>query len=457
MSKEAASDSHMPESRHYLQAGDSTQTGLQEAEEAKSTSQNVCVTPDVIPSAEAEESSPEEKEITDAASDSTIRIRRKRSAARRRTKSNSRDAEAEELTNDSEQKDTEKEEPANELAEVEEIASEDLGDGEQPDDVLSPEVEETDRDGEEPIGLEAHDSAEDILPAPSHSRLPSTRDSFQLYVREISHFPLLKPEEEHELAVKFRDTRDKKAAFRLISSHLRLVVKIAVDFQRRWMQNVLDLVQEGNVGLMHALYKFDPDKGIKFSYYASFWIKAYILKFIMDNFRMVKIGTTQVQRRLFFNLSRERQKLIAEGFDPDAEMLSKRLGVSKSDIQEMDQRMSSGDVSLNVPVGDDSDSATRMDFLPALGPGVEDSIASSEISDILREKLKTILPQLNEKEIYILNHRLLTENPETLRKIGEHFNVTRERVRQLEIRLLEKIKKHLSSDIKDFSDTWIKP
>lgn len=142
------------------------------------------------------------------------------------------------------------------------------------------------------------------------------------------------------------------------------------------MQNVLDLVQEGNVGLMHALYKFDPDKGIKFSYYASFWIKAYILKFIMDNFRMVKIGTTQVQRRLFFNLSRERQKLIAEGFDPDAEMLSKRLGVSKSDIQEMDQRMSSGDVSLNVPVGDDSDSATRMDFLPALGPGVEDSIAS---------------------------------------------------------------------------------
>ena len=206
------------------------------------------------------------------------------------------------------------------------------------------------------------------------------------------------------------------------------MVKIAVDFQRRWMQNILDLVQEGNVGLMHALYKFDPDKGIKFSYYASFWIKAYILKFIMDNFRMVKIGTTQVQRRLFFNLSRERQKLIAEGFDPDAEMLSKRLGVSKSDIQEMDQRMSSGDVSLNVPVGDDSDSATRMDFLPALGPGVEDSIASSEISDILREKLKAILPQLNEKEIYILNHRLLTENPETLRKIGEHFNVTRERI-----------------------------
>lgn len=371
MSKEAAPESLIPESRHSLQAGDSTQTGTQEAGEAKSISQNVCVTPDVIPSEETEE-----KEPADTAADSTIRIRRKRSAARRRTKSNSRDAEAEELKDGAVQKDTEKEEPASELAEVEEIASEDLGDEEQTDDVLSPEVEETDRDGEEPIRLEAHDSAEDILPAPSHSRLPSTRDSFQLYVREISHFPLLKPEEEHELAVKFRDTRDKKAAFRLISSHLRLVVKIAVDFQRRWMQNVLDLVQEGNVGLMHALYKFDPDKGIKFSYYASFWIKAYILKFIMDNFRMVKIGTTQVQRRLFFNLSRERQKLIAEGFDPDAEMLSKRLGVSKSDIQEMDQRMSSGDVSLNVPVGDDSDSATRMDFLPALGPGVEDSIAS---------------------------------------------------------------------------------
>ena len=352
-----------------------------------------------------------------------------------------------------------------EIAEVEEMAEdcagpdEDgaLGDGELGPGGRSGVDVEVVLDGQGEIKeLEERDVSA-ILPAPAKSRLPSTRDSFQLYIKEASRYPLLKPEEEHELAVRFRDSRDPKAAFRLISSHLRLVVKIAIDFQRRWMQNVLDLVQEGNVGLMHALYKFDPDKGIKFSYYASFWIKAYILKFIMDNFRMVKIGTTQVQRKLFFNLNRERQKLVAEGFDPDAEMLSQRLGVSKADIQEMDQSLAAGDVSLNVPVGDDSGSATRMDFLPAIGPAIEDSIATEEISGMLRGKIKTLLPSLSDKEIYILQHRLLSDAPETLREIGERFKVTRERVRQLEIRLLDKIKKHLSTDIKDFSDTWIQP
>ena len=303
--------------------------------------------------------------------------------------------------------------------------------------------------------LTSRDPGDATLPAPAGSRLPSVRDNFQLYVREVCRFPLLKPEEEHELAVRFRDTQDKEAAFKLISSHLRLVVKIAMDFQRRWMQNVLDLVQEGNVGLIHALYKFDPDKGIKFSYYSSFWIKAYILKFIMDNFRMVKLGTTQVQRKLFFNLNRERQKLVAQGFNPDAEMLSKHLGVSKNDILEMEQRLSSSDVSLNVPVNDDNDSASRIDFLPALDQGIEERIANEEISRMIHTKLKTLLPKLSEKELYILNNRLFTDSPETLREIGERYNITRERVRQLEIRLLEKIKKHLAGDIKDFSETWI--
>ena len=286
----------------------------------------------------------------------------------------------------------------------------------------------------------SHD--ESSLPAPSMPRLPSTggRDSLQLYLREVSRFPMLKPEEEHELAVRVRDHNDPDAAFRLVSSHLRLVVRIAMDFQRRWMQNVLDLVQEGNVGLMRAVNKFDPDKGIKFSYYASFWIKAYILKFTMDNWRMVKIGTTQVQRKLFYNLNRERQKLIAQGFDPDAAMLSERLGVSEEQITEMDQRLAANDLSLNAQVGEDAGGATRMDFLPALGPGIEDSLGDSEVAELLREKLKTILPKLNEKELYILQNRLLTDDPVTLREIGERYNVTRERVRQLEARLLEKIR-----------------
>ena len=305
---------------------------------------------------------------------------------------------------------------------------------------------------------EGEGSGDDLsLPAPSAERLPNplARDSLQLYLREISRFPMLQPEEEHELALRVRDHNDPDSAFRLVSSHLRLVVRIAMDFQRRWMQNVLDLVQEGNVGLMRAVNKFDPDKGIKFSYYASFWIKAYILKFIMDNWRMVKIGTTQVQRKLFYNLNRERQKLVAQGYDPDSSLLSEKLGVTQEQITEMDQRLASTDLSLNIPVNEDSGGATRMDFLPALGPAIEDRLASDEISGLVREQLDGIIPLLNEKEQYILRHRLLTDEPVTLREIGERYNVTRERVRQLEARLLGKIRQHLSSGIKDFSDSWI--
>ena len=313
-----------------------------------------------------------------------------------------------------------------------------------------------DKDAEPELALE--EGGDGALPAPSAPRLPSpagARDSLHLYLREVSRFPMLKPEEEHELALRVRDHNDPDAAFRLVSSHLRLVVRIAMDFQRRWMQNVLDLVQEGNVGLMRAVNKFDPDKGIKFSYYASFWIKAYILKFIMDNWRMVKIGTTQAQRKLFYNLNRERQKLIAEGFDPDAAILAERLGVGEDQIVEMQQRLDASDMSLDATVGDDSGNATRMDFLPALGPGIEESIAGQEIASLLQDKLRDILPSLSEKEAYILEHRLLTDDPVTLREIGERYNVTRERVRQLEARLLQKLKNHLSSDIEDFSEDWI--
>ncbi|WP_298068217.1 RNA polymerase factor sigma-32 [uncultured Mailhella sp.] len=295
------------------------------------------------------------------------------------------------------------------------------------------------------------------LPAVSSGNLPSisVRDTLQSYLREISKFPLLEPEEELALARSVRDTGDPKAAFRIISSHLRLVVRIAMDFQRRWMQNVLDLIQEGNVGLLRAVKKFDPDKGIKFSYYASFWIKAYILKFIMDNWRMVKLGTTQAQRKLFYNLNKERQKLLLQGFDPDASLLSQKLGVTPDQVIEMQQRLDAGDVSLDIPVSDENGSPSRMDFLPALEPGLEEHLAGTEISDIIRAGIAELIPTLSEKEVYILEHRLLTDEPDTLREIGEHYHVTRERIRQLEARLLEKLKEHLRQKIKDFSEDWI--
>jgi len=325
-----------------------------------------------------------------------------------------------------------------------------------------------DADDQEVQDIEITDDCEDGIPvidvgdegesAPQSKSLPipaNVRDNLHLYLREVSRFPLLKPDEEHRLAKRVREHNDSEAAFQLISSHLRLVVKIAMDFQRRWMQNVLDLIQEGNVGLMRAVNKFDPDKGIKFSYYAAFWIKAYILKFIMDNWRMVKIGTTQTQRKLFYNLNRERQKLVSEGFDPDASMLSSRLGVSKEQVLEMEQRLAAADVSLDAKVNDDPNAATRMDFFPALGPGLEENLAAEQIASLVQVSIKQIMPSLSEKEVYILKKRLLSDEPVTLREIGERYNITRERVRQLETRLLQKLKHHLATDIQDFSEQWL--
>ena len=292
---------------------------------------------------------------------------------------------------------------------------------------------------------------------PLVSRVPEkTHDSLRSYLREINQFPLLKPEEEVEFARRVKESGDPDAAFRLVSSHLRLVVRIAMDFQRRWMQNVLDLIQEGNIGLVRAVSKFDPDKGIKFSYYATFWVKAYILKFIMDNWRLVKIGTTQTQRKLFYNLSKERQRLIAQGFDPDAKMLAESLDVSEEQIIEMEQRLDSTDMSLDAPLSDDSGSSqTRMDVLPSSESDIEEALANSQISRLVRSRLATLMPQLSDKEQYILQNRLLTDDPVTLREIGDKFSVTRERVRQIEARLLQKVREHLETNIKDFSRDWI--
>jgi len=292
-----------------------------------------------------------------------------------------------------------------------------------------------------------------VLAAPAR-RDAATLDPLHIYLQEIKKFRTLEPDEEFDLARRYRDDKEDQAAFLLITSNLRLVVKIAMDFQRRWMKNVLDLIQEGNVGLMKAVQKFDPDKGIKFSYYASFWIKAYILKFIMDNWRMVKIGTTQAQRKLFYNLGKERQRLLAQGYDPDTSTLSRNLQVSESDIIEMGQRLGQHDMSLDMQIGDDS-SFTPMDFIPALEAGIEQQMATDEISTLIHENIDAIRDGLNEKERDILEQRLLADTPITLREIGDKYGITRERVRQIEARLLQKIKHQMSSTIQDFSEEWI--
>ena len=198
-------------------------------------------------------------------------------------------------------------------------------------------------------------------------------DPLQRYLTEISAYKLLTREQEKELGIRVREHGDTDAAYRLVTSNLRLVVKIALEFQRVWMQNLLDLIQEGNIGLMQAVKKFDPYKNVKFSYYASFWIKAYILKFIMDNWRLVKIGTTQGQRKLFFKLKKEKQKLIDDGFEPKPKLLSERLGVSEREIVDMDQRLDGWDVSLDAPLKEDSDTE-RIEFLSTSTDSIEDQV-----------------------------------------------------------------------------------
>ncbi|MDH5298747.1 MAG: sigma-70 family RNA polymerase sigma factor, partial [Desulfobulbaceae bacterium] len=237
----------------------------------------------------------------------------------------------------------------------------------------------------------------------------------------------------------------------LVTANLRLVVKVAMDFQKYWMQNFLDLVQEGNVGLVQAVRKFDPYRGVKFSYYAAYWIRAYILKYIMDNWRLVKIGTTQAQRKLFFSLNKEKKLLESQGFKPEVKLLAQRLNVKESEVIEMTQRMDGWDVSLESPVREDSDDEQK-NFLPYCGPTVEDEVAEGEIRARMAALLAKMEHLLNDKEKAILEGRLLSDEPLTLQDIADRFHVSRERVRQIEVNLLKKMKKFLVEEVPDIED-----
>jgi RNA polymerase sigma-32 factor len=274
-------------------------------------------------------------------------------------------------------------------------------------------------------------------------------DPLQRYLAEVSRYRLLTRDEERSLATRVREENDRDAAYMLVTSNLRLVVKIALEFQRIWMQNLLDLIQEGNIGLMQAVKKFDPYKNVKFSYYASFWIKAYILKFIMDNWRLVKIGTTQGQRRLFFKLKKEKQSLIDQGFDPKPRLLSERLGVSEREIVDMDQRLDNWDLSLDAPLKEDSDTE-RMDFLSTEAESAEDSMAKKEMDVLLHNKIEDFRKGLTERELEIFDQRIFAENPATLQEIGDNYDISRERVRQVEKNIIKKMREFFKEKMQDY-------
>ena len=294
----------------------------------------------------------------------------------------------------------------------------------------------------------------DIIPIiPSEDRALVPYDPLQLYLLEIKKYKLLTKEEEVELAIKVKEQNDPDAAYRLVTANLRLVVKIAMDFHRYWTKSLLDLIQEGNVGLLQAVKKFDPYRGIKFSYYSSFWIKAYMLKFIMENWKLVKIGTTQTQRKLFFNLAKERDKLIAQGFFPEPKLLAERLDVKEEDIEEMTQRLGGGEVSLNAPIGDGGKDEYSS-FLPDKTIDVDERLSEVEGRKLLLEKLAQYRTRLSKKELDIFDNRIMSDNPLTLQDFGDKYHISRERVRQIQARIVSNIKKWLKEDIPDFEDQF---
>jgi RNA polymerase sigma-32 factor len=274
------------------------------------------------------------------------------------------------------------------------------------------------------------------------------RDPMAAYMSETRRYPLLTPEEEHDLAVRLVEHGDTTAARKMIEANLRLVVKIAYEY-RRAHRNLLDLVQEGNIGLIQAVGKFDPYRGVKLSSYAAFWIRAYILKFILNNWRLVKIGTTQAQRKLFFNLRKEREKLEQLGFQPTTALLAEKLDVSEKDVIEMERRLAAPEASLDAPMGggDDDGTRTRMDYLPSEEDRPDRAFAQSEFSALLKEKLETFASTLQGREQTIFRERWLTEEPLTLQEIGDRYQVSRERARQLEKRMLDRLKKYLEAEM----------
>jgi RNA polymerase sigma-32 factor len=235
----------------------------------------------------------------------------------------------------------------------------------------------------------------------------------------------------------------------LVTANLRLVVKLAFEYRRAY-RNIMDLIQEGNIGLMQAVKRYDPYRGVKLSSYAAWWIRAYILRFILNNWRLVKLGTTQAQRKLFFNLNKEKARLSAMGIEPTHAEVALRLNVDEKDVVEMDRRLASGDASLDVSVGDsEGRQTTRMDLLPAATPGPDQLTEGLELQGLVRQQLDHFRTTLSGKELVIFDKRMVAEDPITLQELGDEFGVSRERVRQLEARLSGKLRTYLTETLGD--------
>jgi len=284
-----------------------------------------------------------------------------------------------------------------------------------------------------------------LLPAVTQDSSVAQVDILTAYLNEIRQYKNLTENEEQELAIKLRETNDSDAAYRLTTSHLMLVVRIAMTFRRQW-QNMMDLIQEGNIGLLKAVKKFDPFRGVRLSSYATWWIRSYILKYMLDNWRLVRVGTTNNRRKLLYNLRKEKEKLENQGFTPTPKLLAEHFGVEESDVIDVQASLGAGDISVDTPMREGEEATPDM-FLAdhgAISP--EENAEQNQFLESLKQEINSFKKELKPIEQKILSERILSETPRSLQEIGNDQNITREAIRQTEKRILKKFKTYITKN-----------
>lgn len=279
----------------------------------------------------------------------------------------------------------------------------------------------------------------------------ATVDPFRRYMAEIGRYPPLTREEEQALARRYRDTGDRDALLRLVTANLMMVVRVALSF-RRAAHNLLDLVQEGNIGLLRALDRFDPELGVRLPTYAAWWVRAYMIKFLLDNVRLVRVGTTNARRKLLRNLRKEKQRLESLGYDTGPRQLAEHFGVSEQDVVDVEAALEGHDVRLDAPTGD-GEGRPHAELMP--DPTLDDAesvVARRELQQRAEAAIDAFREGLDERERTILDRRILSDEPLTLQALGDRYGVSREAMRQAESRLMNRLREHLTERLGDVGD-----
>ena len=313
------------------------------------------------------------------------------------------------------------------------------------------EAEIVDSDEIEELDLKELDQEHSsLLPAVAQDSSVARIDPLTAYLNEIRQYENLTENEEQELAIKLQKSNDSDSAYRLTTSHLMLVVRIAMTFRRQW-QNMMDLIQEGNVGLLKAVKNFDPFRGVRLSSYATWWIRSYMLKYMLDNWRLVRVGTTNARRKLLYNLRKEKEKLENQGFTPTPKLLAEHFGVEESDVIDVQTSLGAGDISVDTPMREGEEATPAMFLTDHAAASPEENAEQNQFLESLKQEIDSFSKELKPIEQKILSERILSETPRSLQEIGDDHNITREAIRQTEQRILKKFKTYISKNVPDFS------